>query len=80
MNNPDQRDALHKMLKTILRGWYTVLGSLTEHLPVDNHVLSPWDEEVHFMNSIGTSFMNVVNSYRPLQVSRILPTSDLERL
>ncbi|KAG8863077.1 Mediator of RNA polymerase II transcription subunit 7 [Tulasnella sp. 330] len=63
----DQREALHKMLETILRGWYTVLGSLTEHLPVNDTALTPWDEDIHFMNSIGISFMNAVNSYRPLQ-------------
>ncbi|KAG8987911.1 Mediator of RNA polymerase II transcription subunit 7 [Tulasnella sp. JGI-2019a] len=76
----DQREALRKMLKTLLRGWYSVLGSLTEHLPVNDNALTPWDEEIHFMNSVGTSFMSAVNSYRPLQARTSLEELLLKQL
>ncbi|KAG8905354.1 Mediator of RNA polymerase II transcription subunit 7 [Tulasnella sp. 403] len=64
----DKRDALRRMLKTILHSYYELLGAISEHIPVDDHVPTLYEEEAMFMAEIAYSFMDVVNGFRSLQV------------
>lgn len=81
---PDKRTSLHKMLKTILHMWYTVLGSVTEHFPLDDSVMDRSHDEAIFMKEVARSFLDVVNSFRPLQASdvtssRVRAVSEVKR-
>jgi len=78
--NGDRRPALHKLLKTLLRTWYTALGSMIEHIPVDDTVPTPFLEDAHYMNEIGYCFLDIVNGFRPLQARENLEQQLLKQL
>ncbi len=57
------------MLRTVLHSFYNLLGAVSEHIPVDDRVSTAYEEDAMFMSEVAYSFMDMVNSYRPLQVS-----------
>ncbi|KIO20436.1 hypothetical protein M407DRAFT_245795 [Tulasnella calospora MUT 4182] len=68
----DIRPHLRKLLRTILHSYYTLLGGTTQHLPVDDVVLTVFEVEASFMLEISRAFLSAVNSVRPLQARQTL--------
>ncbi|KAG8980952.1 hypothetical protein FRB90_007374, partial [Tulasnella sp. 427] len=66
------RPYLKKLLRTILHSYYTLLGGTTEHLPVDDAVVTVFDVESTFISEISRAFLSTVNSIRPLQARQTL--------
>ena len=58
------------MLRTILHSFYDLLGAVSENIPVDDSLNTAYQEDAMFMSEIAYSFLDIVNSYRPMQASQ----------